>query len=133
MMNKKNQDNALIVWNLLGSFLIPFSLSLITWITIRDWGFYIYAISIPIFPTLIFLNAFLDENLQSLWLGDSGQKGRAAFRVICSLLAPLSLTILLPYLGFFVGLYISATMLLWTLPAVWFQLWQNQPKRKNSL
>jgi hypothetical protein len=115
-------ERGLLLWRILGAFIIALSVAaFMTSLWPQGW-YIIFAIAVPVFAMLFFLMRLLHESLSLYWLGDSKQKRQAVYRMIFILFAPLSLFFYLLELGVSIAIYMAVVMLLWTLPAVKFEL-----------
>jgi hypothetical protein len=129
-MDSKKLERGLLIWRILGAFIIALSVAaFMTSLWPQGW-YIIFAIAVPVFAMLFFLMRLLHESLRLFWLGDSKQKRQAVYQMIFILFAPLTLFFFLLELGVSIAIYMAIVMLLWSLPAVKFEL---DGKTKNNL
>jgi hypothetical protein len=130
MMDSQKTARHWIRWRFFGALLISLSVAaFMTSLWPQGW-YIIFAIAIPFCAMLYVLMSLLEGSLRSFWLGDSKQKRQAVYQMILTLFAPLSIFFYLLELGVAIAVYMAAVMLLWSLPAVKFEL---DGKTKNNL
>jgi hypothetical protein len=129
-MDSNKLERGLLLWRVLGAFIIASSVAAFMTSLWPQGAIFIFAIAVPVFAMLFFLMRLLHESLRLYRLGDSQQKRQAVYRMIFILFAPLSIFFYLLELGVAIAVYMAIVMLLWSLPAVKFEL---DGKAKNNL